>query len=794
VIERRRAENQLYYGEAMERLDLFYSALGAYLKSISDDKESSALKAEFKRASSEKDGLVFDRTYCVIESDWVLEIEKELVYLEKAIKEERQFITKNGEVLPIERTKKVSVSSVKHLARHSEMITREYEEGDDIVPDKLYNVENYSDYAVYENRFLYMLLNYLKGFIETRISKIAESFNTYKCSFAVSKNIATSKRKISYTININDENRADAFTVENAEAKVLIDKIHREQGFVSMLLMTPLMCEVSKAPMLKPPIIKTNVLKMDDNFKHATELYHFLTTYNKPGYEIKTKNTSFKPLPEEMFDKYCGVMLGEMHLAYEYGNRLTPLLKERFIENEKLAAEKQREAMVKKVEDLKERLRTTGKGLEEYLVALEELNAKLREDGVLLKKARIEIEALKVEREEKVAEIKSLQQVIRDKDDEILIKDRIIDEKEQTVALQKAEFERKITENNVTHEHEKEDLRVQCEKINSEYEQNCMTRINEYEKECAERVETSERECNKKVDEMREYFERSAKEVRMASDKATAEANAKAAECQAEVIAAKSDRDLYIGELVALKQQCGMPVINDYTSEEKFKELESAYVQFLKFFKKQWKVTKKAVRKEFLWKVDEELETETKAKGKAKNERQKAFDMFVAEQNEKDVERKRKEEAEQAAKSEDIRRREEIARAAQTVSKNDSAMQNASGDNAISGNAAFGNAASGNANAVGSEENRVNDNAPENALGNTVDNGLENELENAAATEYMLGCENASGDNVGNDEVNSDSVTSVGNDADGAVAYTDGAHGDVNALNDANDENGGVIK
>lgn len=750
----------------MERLDLFYSALGAYLKSISDDKESNALKAEFKRASSEKDGLVFDRTYCVIDSDWVLEIEKELVYLEKAIKEERQFITKNGEVLPIERTKKVSVSSVRHLARHSEMITREYDEGDDIVPDKLYNVENYSDYAVYENRFLYMLLIYLKGFIETRISKIAESFNTYKCSFAVSKNIATSKRKISYTININDENRADTVTAENAEAKALIDKIHREQGFVSMLLMTPLMSEVSKAPMLKPPIIKTNVLKMDDNFKHATELYHFLTTYNKPGYEIKTKNTSFKPLPEEMFDKYCGVMLGEMHLVYEYGNRLTPLLKERFIENEKLAAEKEREEAIKKVEDLKNRLRATGKGPEEYLVALEELNAKLKEDGILLKKARVEIEALKAEREEKNAEIKNLQQVIRDKDDELLIKDRIITEKEQANVLQKAEFERKITEENIAHEREKENLLIECEKINSEYEKNCAARITENEKACAERVESSERECNKKVDEMRDYFEKSAKEVRLESDKATTEANARAAECQAEMLAAKSDRDLCKGELVALKQQCGMPVITDYTSEEKFKELESAYVQFLKFFKKQWKVTKKAVRKEFLWKVDEELETETRAKGKAKDERQKAFDVFVAEQNEKETDRKRKEEAEQAAKSEDVRRREEIALKAQTMPRNGAAVT----DVADNKNAENDNVASGNDNAVNVAADTTG-NSLNNATADITENSVDNAVENAAITEDLSVYKNA-------DDLNT--ANSVG----------DGQY----KTRDVNNENGGVTQ
>ena len=46
------------------------------------------------------------------------------------------------------------------------------EEGDNIVPDKLYMVEKLSDYAVYENRFLFMLLSYLRDFIQYRLEKI----------------------------------------------------------------------------------------------------------------------------------------------------------------------------------------------------------------------------------------------------------------------------------------------------------------------------------------------------------------------------------------------------------------------------------------------------------------------------------------------------------------------------------------------------------------------------------------------------------------------------------------------
>ena len=75
------------------------------------------------------------------------------------------------------------------------MITHVPEDGsDDVIPDKLYMVEKLSDYAVYENRFLYMLLCYLRDFIMFRLEKIETLRRTYISDLSVSKKIETKKR------------------------------------------------------------------------------------------------------------------------------------------------------------------------------------------------------------------------------------------------------------------------------------------------------------------------------------------------------------------------------------------------------------------------------------------------------------------------------------------------------------------------------------------------------------------------------------------------------------------------
>ena len=59
---------------------------------------------------------------CTVSTDWIDRIERAMPYLENAVHQNRQFILRQGETVPLERAKRVSRASVEHLARHSELI------------------------------------------------------------------------------------------------------------------------------------------------------------------------------------------------------------------------------------------------------------------------------------------------------------------------------------------------------------------------------------------------------------------------------------------------------------------------------------------------------------------------------------------------------------------------------------------------------------------------------------------------------------------------------------------------
>ena len=352
---------------------------------------------------------------CTIDEDWVNAIEAGLVHIEKAIKEERQFIRSNGEVVPIEKVKHVSKDSVEHLSKHSNLIAREIE-GEDIIPDHLYTVEKLSDYAVYENRFLYMLLCYLRDFITLRYNKILESTNTYDANMTMSKKIKINKRTISYDVNLAEIRKDDEYLRDHNEAKEMIDRIDLLLKAVIAFLSTPLMEYASKAPMLRPPITKTNVLKMNNNFKGAMALYEYVTAYDKPGYTIETKVTELNPFREQVADEFAETVLLSSFLTYEYGLDIRDELQKSYEEEEKRRKEEEYKLFLEKLEKARRRVQKAEMSPEEYILMLERQIRILEDKCATLDAALAEIKRLKAELEAaygRIAELEELCEQLR---------------------------------------------------------------------------------------------------------------------------------------------------------------------------------------------------------------------------------------------------------------------------------------------------------------------------------------------------------------------------------------------
>ena len=353
----------------MNQSDAYYRGFLAYLQTLSD--RSDCLRDRRTLTEGEGTGEIrVKRVLCEVDESWIIAIENGLVHIEKAIREDRQFIYSNGEVVPIERVKHVSKDSVEHLARHADLISRA-EEGEDIVPDKLYTVERLSDYAVYENRFLYMLLCYLRDFVTLRYRRINELTNRYEGTLIWERNPEMGGRELSLSIRLREVREDDPYVRTHNTARGMLDRMDLILKTIASFLATPLMESAGKAAMLRPPLTKTNVLKMDNNFKGALALYEYVIAYEGDGYTVTEEEQTLLPSMENGGGDLSEVGLLLSHLTRRYALDMTAELE---------AARAHDEALERlaELQAREERLATMGRRLENgtvtpaYLLSLEE--------------------------------------------------------------------------------------------------------------------------------------------------------------------------------------------------------------------------------------------------------------------------------------------------------------------------------------------------------------------------------------------------------------------------------------
>ena len=328
------------------QLATYHRAFRAYIAEIEKSNVSQGFEQSAKTVNTVKEYLDATRYSCLIKTDWLEAIERAVPYLDEAIRQNRQFIFQTGETVLIEKVKRVSKSSIEHLAHHSELITREPEEGADLIPDKIYVPENMSNYAVYENRFLYLVLSLASNFIEIRYRKILELWNSFDSLVEIDKTFTVGKRNIEYKLYVKEHAVNDRETSYDSETIAHLAKMQELQQAITLLLQTPLMKEMAHAPVLKAPITRTNVIKMDPAFRMVAELYDFLVGYDDDGYLEQKINVAFDSFPGTVARNFSELVALSSYLSYRHGGNLEDVMEREY--EEELCIQKEREAQERK--------------------------------------------------------------------------------------------------------------------------------------------------------------------------------------------------------------------------------------------------------------------------------------------------------------------------------------------------------------------------------------------------------------------------------------------------------------
>ncbi len=235
-----------------------------------------------------------------IDEEWVNEIEMALPALYEVVMHPRKFIEEQREVVNIALARNINSESVRHLIQHSDMIDKYDEEGN-VVPNRILNIFKEESFNVYENRFVCTLLAELQQFVNKRYNVIFEhSKDELGTFFEMESRVDNYTETVEYKFQVKIRDKQTDLDNEKDNTNIFtrISKIYKT---VNSLVNTEFVRIVRGYPQVRHPIVKTNAIGKNANYKACHRLWNFIYSYDKVGYRVELVKQ--EPVISRQFEK-----------------------------------------------------------------------------------------------------------------------------------------------------------------------------------------------------------------------------------------------------------------------------------------------------------------------------------------------------------------------------------------------------------------------------------------------------------------------------------------------------------
>lgn len=218
----------------------------------------------------------------IYDYSWLTKMEDTMYYLDNIMRNPKKFIINEEEVVKVEKSKKVTVESIRHLTQHTSYIQEYNQETGEVKPSKILNINKEEDYDMYENRFIYTLLINMKMFI-SRVSDAcingSSIYSSKNIKYSATTTYNSERIGIDVSLNSLDNQNLSPTSETGLSISQRIEKIRLQlANFMNSDLIKNL--EKAHVSLVRSPIKRTNVILKNPNFQKAMELWSFLEAYD----------------------------------------------------------------------------------------------------------------------------------------------------------------------------------------------------------------------------------------------------------------------------------------------------------------------------------------------------------------------------------------------------------------------------------------------------------------------------------------------------------------------------------
>ena len=242
----------------------------------------------------------------VVDERWLSTIEDSLDAINNIIDKPRRFVTTNEELVPVALARKISSESVRHLSMNTQFIASD--ENGEVHPTKILNVSTDESYDLYENRFIYHLIQRLVTFIDKRTDVIFWSTGDEKRNkLSMESKVEDAYEEIEYKIEMTIKNR-QSFAENDSENMQVFMRIDRVRRLVMALRNSAFCSLMAGCAKVRSPIQRTNLMMKDPNYRTCYKLWQFLESYDDVGYTIEEQDTALEFDEEYLFQLYTNMI------------------------------------------------------------------------------------------------------------------------------------------------------------------------------------------------------------------------------------------------------------------------------------------------------------------------------------------------------------------------------------------------------------------------------------------------------------------------------------------------------
>lgn len=283
-----------------------YGSFATQMEPIQEDDRYFRYLFEMAQASDTTIEQQREELVKVVDEEWISVIEDSLDAINTIIEKPRRFITTEEEVVPVSLAKKISADSVRHLSQNTQFLAPS--DDGSIHPTKILNVNMAETYDLYENRFVYHLIQRLLTFVDKRTDVIFWSTgNEVRNRFTMHSKIGDAYEEIEYNVEMTVKDRQNFAEndADNIDTFMRIDRVRR----LVMALRNASFCQIMQGcATVRSPIQRTNLIMKDPNYRKCYQLWQFMERYDKVGYNIEVKDSALAFDDEYMVQMYTNLI------------------------------------------------------------------------------------------------------------------------------------------------------------------------------------------------------------------------------------------------------------------------------------------------------------------------------------------------------------------------------------------------------------------------------------------------------------------------------------------------------